>query len=56
LRELIEYSYRAGAAFVLATGAAQSPVVMSWSPDGHSLAIVDSTTQLSTLGVIVPPK
>jgi hypothetical protein len=56
LRELIEYSYGAGAGFVLATGAVQSPVAMSWSPDGHSLAIVESTAQVNTLAVIVPPK
>jgi len=56
LRELIEYSYRAEAAFVLATGAAQVPLAMSWSPDGHLLAVVDGSLRASTLTVIAPPK
>lgn len=56
LRELIEYSYPARAAFVLASGPAQGPVMMSWSPDGKLIAIVDANQSLSMLTVLVPPR
>jgi len=56
IRELIEYSYHAQSAFVLARGPAQGPVMMSWSPDGHIVAIVDGDAQASTLTVLVPPR
>jgi hypothetical protein len=56
IRELIEYSYPTQSAFVLARGSAQGPVMISWSPDGHMLAIVDSDAQASTLTLMVPPQ
>jgi hypothetical protein len=56
IRELIEYSYPAQSAFVLARGPAQGPVMMSWSPDGHIVAIVDGDAHVSTLTLLVPPR
>jgi hypothetical protein len=55
IRELIAYSYKTHAAFVLANGAAATPVLMSWSPDGKMLAIVDGDANSSTLALIAPP-
>jgi hypothetical protein len=55
LRELIDYSYQHGSAFVLARGATQGPLLMSWSPNGAMLAIVDSAPPLTLLTVVVPP-
>jgi len=60
LRELIEYSYPARAAFVLASGPMQGPVSMSWSPDGKLVAIVDgnqsASRRLTMLTVLAPPR
>jgi hypothetical protein len=56
IRELIEYSYPAQSAFVLARGPAQEPVMMSWSPDGHIIAIIDGDARASTLTLLVPPR
>jgi hypothetical protein len=56
VREIIEYSYPARAAFVLAHGAVQGPVAISWSPDGKQIAIVDGDATRRTLAVIAPPK
>jgi hypothetical protein len=56
IRELIEYSYPTQSAFVLAQGSAQGPVMTSWSPDGHIIAIVDGHAQASTLTLLVPPR
>lgn len=56
IRELIEYSYATRAAFVLASGRAQGPVPMSWSPDGKMLAFVDGDAHSITLTVIAPPR
>jgi hypothetical protein len=56
IRELIEYSYPTQSAYVLARGPAQGPVMMSWSPDGHIVAIVDGDTHASTLTLLVPPR
>lgn len=56
LRELIDYSYPARSAFVLASGAARGPLSMSWSPDGRALAIVDGDASLAMLTVMVPPR
>jgi hypothetical protein len=30
--------------------------MMSWSPDGHIIAIVDGDAQASTLTLLVPPR
>jgi hypothetical protein len=56
IRELIEYSYPTQSAFVLARGPAQGPVMMSWSPDGHMVAIIDGDARASTLTLLVPPQ
>jgi hypothetical protein len=56
LRELIDYSYPARSAFVLASGTARGPLSMSWSSDGRSLAIVDGDASLAMLTVIIPPR
>src|SRR5260370_156673 len=56
IRELIEYSYPTQSAFVLARGPAQGPVMMSWSPDGHIVAIIDGDAHASTLTLLVPPR
>jgi len=53
-RELIEYSYAARAAFVLAIGPPQNPVLMSWSPNGRMLAILDGDANSTTLSVLAP--
>jgi hypothetical protein len=56
LRELIDYSYPARSAFVLASGTARGPLSMSWSPDGRELAIVDGDASLAMLTVVIPPR
>ena len=56
LRELIDYSYPSRNAFVLASGTARGPLLMSWSPDGRALAIVDGDASLAMLTVMVPPR
>lgn len=56
LRELIDYSYPARSAFVLASGTAPGPLSMSWSPDGRALAIVDGDASLAMLTVMIPPR
>jgi hypothetical protein len=56
LRMLIDYSYPARSAFVLASGTARGPLSMSWSPDGRELAIVDGDASLAMLTVITPPR
>jgi hypothetical protein len=56
LRMLIDYSYPARSAFVLASGTARGSLSMSWSPDGRELAIVDGDASLAMLTVITPPR
>jgi hypothetical protein len=56
LRELIDYSYPARSAFVLASGPARGPLSMSWSPDGRELAIVDGDASFAMLTVMIPPR
>jgi hypothetical protein len=56
LRTLIDYSYPARSAFVLASGTARGPLAMSWSPDGCELAIVDGDASLAMLTVVIPPR
>jgi hypothetical protein len=55
-REIIEYSYPARAAFVLAHGRARGPVAISWSPDGKQIALVDGDATRRTLAVIQTPR
>jgi hypothetical protein len=56
VRELIDYSYAARSAFVLASGPARGPLSMSWSPNGLALAIVDGDASRAMLTVMVPPR
>jgi hypothetical protein len=56
LRSLIEYSYPARAAFVIASGPVRGRVTMSWSPHGGLIAIVDGDSNKRTLEVLVPPR
>ena len=56
VRELIDYSYPARSAFVLASGPARGPLSMSWSPNGLALAIVDGDDSRAMLTVMVPPR
>ena len=56
IREIIEYSYAARAAFVLAHGAVQGPIAISWSPNGRQIAIVDGNATGYSLAVITPPR
>jgi hypothetical protein len=56
LREVIEYSYATGAAYVLASGAVEGPVAISWSPNGRSVAIADGNSSLWTLMVLGPAR
>ncbi len=56
VREVIEYSYPARAAFVLAHGTVQGPVAISWSPDGKLVAIIDGNSTRRTVAVLAPPE
>ena len=56
IRELIEYSYPARAAFILAHGPVRGPIAISWAPEGKQIAIVDGDATHRTLAVIAPPK
>jgi hypothetical protein len=56
LRELIEYSYPTRAAFILASGPADAPLALSWSPDGKLLALVDAGVQPNRVTVLAPPR
>jgi hypothetical protein len=56
VRELIEYSYRMRAAFVLARVQLDASLVMSWSPDGRRLAILERPDNRAALTVIRPPR
>jgi hypothetical protein len=55
-RELIEYSYSARAAFVLAGTTPDAPIGLSWSPDGKMIAIVDASIQPNILTVLAAPR
>jgi hypothetical protein len=55
-RALIDYSYPARSAFVLASGHASGPLTMSWSNDGRALAIVDGDAAHAMLTVLIPPR
>jgi hypothetical protein len=54
LRRLIAYILPAKTALLLAGGPARGPVLMSWSPNGNNLAILDSNGQVSVLTVVSP--
>jgi hypothetical protein len=56
MRVIIEYSYPARAAFVIARGPVRGPVAMSWAPHGKRVAIVDGDGSRYTVAVIAPPK
>ncbi|MGH7933559.1 MAG: hypothetical protein ACREQN_10385 [Candidatus Binataceae bacterium] len=56
LRELIEYSYPTRSAFVIASGPERGAVLMSWSPNGRTLALVDGDENHSMLTVLKPPR
>lgn len=55
-RMLIDYSYPARQAFLLASGLVRGPLLMSWSPNGRMLAILDGAGGRSMLTVIAPPR
>ncbi len=55
-RMLIDYSYPARQAFLLASGLARGPLLMSWSPNGRMLAVLDGDAGHSMLTVIAPPR
>ncbi len=56
-RKIITYRLAEGDAFVVAFGPARGPVLMSWSPKGRYLAIVDANakTGRSALTILEPP-
>jgi hypothetical protein len=56
VRDLIDYSYPTRSAFVLAAGDARGPLMMSWSPDGRALALVDGDAAHAMLTVMIPPR
>ena len=56
LRELIDYSYPARSAFVLAAGPASGALTMRWANDGSALAIVDGDAAHAMLTVLQPPR
>lgn len=55
-RTLIDYSYPARQAFVLASGAARGPLLMSWSHSGAMLAVLDGAGGESKLTIFAPPR
>jgi len=54
LRELIAYLAPARTAFLLASGPANGKVLMSWSPDGKELAVLDGDAKTSVLTIFSP--
>ncbi len=54
LRELIAYLLPSHVAFLLASGPARGNVVMSWSPDGKNLAVLDGDAKSSVLTIFSP--
>jgi hypothetical protein len=55
-REIIEYSYSAHAAFLIAHGQVRGPISISWSPDGRQIAILDGNGTQHTVSIVKPPK
>ena len=56
VRELIEYSLSARAAFVLAATPVDAAIVTSWSPDGKVIAVIDGSAEPNMLTVIATPR
>jgi hypothetical protein len=54
LRELIAYLLPSHVAFLLASGPARGNVLMSWSPDGKNLAVLDGDANASMLTIFSP--
>lgn len=54
LRELIAYLAPPRTAFLLASGPARGDVLMSWSPDGKDLAVLDGDARTSVLTIFSP--
>jgi len=54
LRELIAYLLPSHVAFLLASGPARGNVLMSWSPDGRNLAVLDGDARSSMLTIFSP--
>jgi hypothetical protein len=54
LRELIAYLLPPRTAFLLASGPARGDVLMSWSPDGKQLAVLDGDAKTSVLTIFSP--
>lgn len=54
LRELIAYLAPARTAFLLASGPARGDILMSWSPDGKELAVLDGDAKTSVLTIFSP--
>jgi hypothetical protein len=55
MRKIIIYSLRSDDAFQIAYGPARGVAELSWSPNGHALAILDGDASGSTLTILVPP-
>lgn len=54
LREIIAYLVPQRTAFLLASGPARGDVLMSWSPDGKELAMIDGDAKTSVLTIFSP--
>jgi hypothetical protein len=55
MRKIIVYALRSDDAFQIAYGPAKGVTVMSWSPKGRWLAILDGDATGSALTVVLPP-
>lgn len=53
-RELVGYSYAIRALYLIASGAADAPLAISWAPDGKSLVIVDGGARPAALIDLAP--
>ncbi|GEM_PF-418142 len=54
LREVIAYLLPPSTAFLMASGPARGSVLMSWSPDGKNLAMLDGDQKSSVLTIFSP--
>ncbi|HXN87310.1 MAG TPA: hypothetical protein VN867_14645 [Candidatus Binataceae bacterium] len=55
-RHIVIYSVASKRAFLVAFGPVRGLATMSWSPQGHYLAIADGDAGKSALTIIVPPR